>query len=404
MRRIIAVVLVLALWGCGDRIHAPSEKQKHEEVLTWLKEQGIEVVEIPERVAAKVAEGELIGDADGNGVVDYWDVWMLWHYLIGTFPYADISLLDVDGDGVVGWDDLRHMGNAIYGNGDNPHRVGFPVGSIAVDSAFEIEVVYLEGVRLTLDQKNSIRQAVDLWESIIIEDVEDYDFSVDPFDSDDIYSWSWEFGEGRGAGRIVVVDEVDDLRLLVTTSSDMWSWIIAQAGVLRYRPDTLLPVLATMQINESFSEDDDLYTVVVHEIAHALGFGSVWEESGLLRNPSTWTIRGHNPAADTYFNGPLAVEAFDNAGGTNYESNKVPVQNGGDDSHWREFVMGNEIMGTTFDGFEVLSAITIQSMADLGYSVDVSKAEVYSLPRRARGKVASSIGRCRVVQLHESAR
>ena len=54
---------------------------------------------------------------------------------------------------------------------------------------------------------------------------------------------------------------------------------------------------------------------------------------------------------------------------------------GSQDGHWRESVFGNEIMSPfVSDHVEPLSAITIQSLADLGYSVDVSKADPYRLP------------------------
>ena len=67
---------------------------------------------------------------------------------------------------------------------------------------------------------------------------------------------------------------------------------------------------------------------------------------------------------------------------------KVPVENGREwgagsqDGHWRESVFGNEIMSTSGSGHvsEPVSAITIQSLADIGYAVDVSRADSYRLP------------------------
>jgi len=95
---------------------------------------------------------------------------------------------------------------------------------------------------------------------------------------------------------------------------------------------------------------------------------------------------------DTHLPLPLAVGAFDEAGGVNYtEGGKVPVENkgdrpGSDDGHWRASVFGTELMTPAISAASdssPLSAITIQSLADLGYTVDVSFADPYRLPSAA---------------------
>jgi hypothetical protein len=123
-----------------------------------------------------------------------------------------------------------------------------------------------------------------------------------------------------------------------------------------------------------------LTSVILHEMGHVLGVGTAWLLTELLSNPSTG-----NPGADTHFVGPLAVAAFDAAGGTAYSGGKVPVENDGEagraDGHWRESVFRIELMTPELDSyFEPLSAITVQSLADVGYRVDVSQADAYSLP------------------------
>ena len=121
--------------------------------------------------------------------------------------------------------------------------------------------------------------------------------------------------------------------------------------------------------------------LVLHEMGHVLGIGIIWEDLELLRNPAS-----EEEAPDTYFTGPLAIEAFDDAGGTGYGGAKVPVENTGGagtrNSHWRETVMQTELMtGWSEEGnTEPLSTITIQSLADLGYAVDATAADPYRLP------------------------
>ena len=117
----------------------------------------------------------------------------------------------------------------------------------------------------------------------------------------------------------------------------------------------------------------------LHEMGHVLGIGSLWTDSHLRRPPN----------GDWHFNGPLAIAAFDAAGGQDYAGAKVPVQVERGD-HWRGSVMGDELM--TPSGTGAISAITVQSLADLGYVVDVTQADAYTLPGNARASAADAVG------------
>lgn len=121
--------------------------------------------------------------------------------------------------------------------------------------------------------------------------------------------------------------------------------------------------------------------IILHEIAHVLGFGTLWREFGLLRNPSLPS----NPGADTHFTGPAAIAAFDSLGGAPYNASKVPVENtqggqGTRDSHWRASVLDDELMtGFINATSNPLSAITVESLRDLGYQVNPGAADLYSV-------------------------
>ena len=52
--------------------------------------------------------------------------------------------------------------------------------------------------------------------------------------------------------------------------------------------------------------------------------------------------------------------------------------------------MGSELMTSSLGRGFSLSAVTIQSMADLGYSVDASQADAYTLPN-VQGDVLRSL-------------
>ena len=167
------------------------------------------------------------------------------------------------------------------------------------------------------------------------------------------------------------------------------------------RDPSLLPFIGTVTIDTadlSTMEDNGvLGKVVAHEIAHALGFGIICDHlppagPPFLQQPSYVPDRGRVVGQDTHFNGPAAVAAFDAVGGDAYTGGaKVPVENdtrsygpGALDGHWRESVLGHELLTSSLSiepgVHEPLSTVTVGALEDLGYSVDYSAADAYTLP------------------------
>jgi hypothetical protein len=135
---------------------------------------------------------------------------------------------------------------------------------------------------------------------------------------------------------------------------------------------------------ELLEQEGSLPAVITHEMGHVIGFGTLWRPSALdlLRDSSV--ADPEPPLADTHFIGADAIAAFDEAGGTGYTGAKVPVMNDGGagtvNSHWRDGVFDPELMtGFLSAGPNPLSAITIASLRDLGYTVDPSQADPFSL-------------------------
>lgn len=208
------------------------------------------------------------------------------------------------------------------------------------------------------------------------------------------------------------IDSVDDLLLVVSVREiDGAGKTLASAGSCRSRDDSMLPWMGVIEFDEddlnSIAEDGGVEEVVLHEMAHTLGFSRFfWDRFELLENPTlTWLIFAwaHSPGEDAHFTGSLAQAAFDEAGGSSYtDGGKVPVENcrgaGSGDSHWRELywtdglhdagcrdaevLMGGELMSPVYTRGQrsPLSRITLQALADMGYSVDLDEAEAYSLP------------------------
>ena len=181
------------------------------------------------------------------------------------------------------------------------------------------------------------------------------------------------------------VEAIDDLMIVVAVVEiDGPSGVLGRAGPCWLRTASSLPLYGRIMMDAADLGrlgTRDLEEVILHEMGHVLGIGLVWQRLDLLRNPASATS-----APDTHFTGPLAIAAFDEAGGTGYRGAKVPVENeggqGSRNSHWREAVLALELM-TPFQHLgeaEPLSAITIQSLADLGYEVDPTPAEPYRLP------------------------
>ena len=239
------------------------------------------------------------------------------------------------------------------------------------EEGFTLELIFLPNHRLNDAQVALVRKAAKRWESVIVGDIPDEEFASVPFDTERDFEW----GTAR-TGSVVIDYVVDDVAVLITTDPGITGG--AWGGVHMWRASNGLPLISYVILAENLLEESEtvLEMVLLHELGHCLGFGTVWPED-LLIDPSR-----ENSEADTYFSGPLAVEAFNAAGGESYEGNKVPVANGGDDGHWRGSVFGNELMASNVDATYpyFLSAITIQSLADLGYKVDPSQADPFTLP------------------------
>lgn len=245
-------------------------------------------------------------------------------------------------------------------------------------SPFRIEIVFLEsasGDGFNASQKELFHEAAARWMSIITGDISDIDFSDNPVDE-----WDDDL-----KARIRVNDFVDDLRIFVGIGEiDGARGTLGRGGtriVKRNRiQGTLVTKIGTIAIDSADLEwmsDTFLLDVILHEMGHVLGFGTFWETLNLVLGVS-----------DMYFIGPLAIRAFDDAGGRNYDGPKVPVESGS--GHWRGSVFGDELMTASIrpdvDESLPLSAITIQSLADLGYEVDVSRADEYRLPAPVSAK------------------
>jgi leishmanolysin len=174
---------------------------------------------------------------------------------------------------------------------------------------------------------------------------------------------------------------IDDVRIDAEgVRIDDVGMILGQAGPVDLRPRSFLPATGIMSFDSAdlaqMESDGSLVSVIVHEMAHVLGFGTIFDRLGLVSGAG-----GEDPE----FTGSSAVREYAALLGPGARPRSVPLANVGGpgtrDGHWREDVFANELMTGFLDsGPNPLSRVTIGAFEDLGYSVDYERADAYRLP------------------------
>ncbi|WP_420128594.1 hypothetical protein [Longimicrobium sp.] len=177
------------------------------------------------------------------------------------------------------------------------------------------------------------------------------------------------------AGMPAINLTIDDLLIYASVKNiDGPGGIVGRAGPCVVRGIGNLPLLGEMEIDSAdvaMIEAGSYGGVILHEMGHVIGIGTVWSYFGLVSDAS-----GSFTTLDTYFNGANGIAGFDNVGGGSYTGGrKVPVENTGPEgtrnAHWRESVLGSELMtGYLNPGSNPLSQVTVRSLIDLGYTVN----------------------------------
>ena len=363
--------------------------------LTHLELQTNNITDIPPLSSTRLS-GLWLGDnniADISGLSGLTSLSVLWlgynkitvvSALSGLTSLTDLDLLFNDMTdisalaGLTRLTDLDLRGNPLSDSSIKDRIPAFKNDGVAVrfdsfrEGEFDIELVFLD--HFPEDQKRVLQYAAQRWMSIIMEDLPDYQFSEGWSGTCDDQSYEIPAGE-----------RIDDLRIYVSTfedqhatSSTQWAW----CGPHVLRETEQLPVLACLGINLKRA-GDNLLTITLHEIGHGLGFlERVWDSHGYAQYDSG--------TGENHFNGPLAIAAFNEAVGADYPGAGVRMWN----NHWWPSLLDGELMVLWGTYKMALSAITVQSLADLGYGVDVSQADPYTLPGaagNASAKVAGAV-------------
>jgi hypothetical protein len=252
---------------------------------------------------------------------------------------------------------------------------------------FNIDLVFVD--HGTPSQDAAMIAAAARWAEIIVADVHDQNFAP-----------GGKVVEGCVSSQPLLPEVVDDVLIYVKiVADDGPGGTLASAGPCYMRQIGGIPVIGRIEFDEAdlqvLENNNQMFPVILHEMAHVLGIGTLWNSKDLLRNPSLDGEDNLIPNQDTHFLGERAIIAFDANGGEVYGGAKVPVENesgaGSGDAHWRESVMTVELMTPRLNSAlaSTLSSITVASLFDIGYSVDMSQAESYQgitpAPSRASG-------------------
>lgn len=237
----------------------------------------------------------------------------------------------------------------------------------APTSPYGVEVRFLSS--MTPAQQTAIAEAVQRWRVIIAGDLPAQPVALNA-------------GECGIPNLPAVNETIDDILIFVQIHDiDGAGGILGGGGPCIIRSAGGLPSLGSIELDAADLASMDqvsLNDLLVHEVGHVLGFGTLWPDQGLLVGacPDEGTC-----STDPQFTGGFGRDGYHTLGG---QQPNVPVEeiggSGTANSHWRESVFHTELMTGFLDlGGDPLTGMTIGSMRDLGYQVDYASAEPLGL-------------------------
>ena len=170
-----------------------------------------------------------------------------------------------------------------------------PVTSSVSTGQFTITVRFVDPAPPSSSVLTAFNHATARWESVIVDSVGSIPIKLAAGACDSAHP--------------AVNETVKDLLVLVHLRQILdtvpGQAILGESGPCLIRNPGNLPILGVMSLNSStlatLASSGLLDDVIKHEMAHLLGFGTVWDLDGLLRDTTT---------SDPWFSGPDAQAAF----------------------------------------------------------------------------------------------
>lgn len=216
--------------------------------------------------------------------------------------------------------------------------------SAALAGPFNIDLSFSGSSSYTDNQRAVFAQAENYWESVISGyqpgiEINSLAITIDSFDGEE----SGSLGYGG------------------PTSLDYQAgYVLATQGYLS---------LDTLDVSRLYG-DGRLYDLIVHELAHVMGFGTLWG-SNLMSINGAWLGNSLYVKGSYQYTGAAALAAYQ----ANYNrlATYVPVENTGTpgdgtiDAHWEEDIFGRELMTGWMNESNFIGAVTLGSFVDIGY-------------------------------------
>jgi|GEM_PF-4962397 len=171
----------------------------------------------------------------------------------------------------------------------------------------------------------------------------------------------------------IASDGFDDLSITATLSNiDGEGGVLGQAGLTSVWSDTGLAAGATMEFDivdiDSYQSANTLEDIVLHEMLHAVGFGTLWEEKDLIETTidDNGTRTRRDDTYESFFTGEAATLY-------NEGINPIVETDGGvgtELAHWDEETYSTELMSGYVNDENNLSMMTLGSLEDLGYEIN----------------------------------
>jgi len=204
-----------------------------------------------------------------------------------------------------------------------------------------IEIVNVGG--LSASQSSLFDSAVNFWESFLIGTQEEIDVNLQIFAQGTPID-----GVGNILGQAGPIFGIFHSNGLYVTS-----------GIMEFDTADL----------DAYEKSGTLYDIIIHEMAHVIGFGTIWSFFNGLYEDGTGE-----------YNGKYALEAYSEE--FDSSANFVPVDivsgPGTRDGHWAEDWAGprSDLLTGFLEGKTTISNTTLASFADIGYVVQLPDGRV----------------------------
>lgn len=303
----------------------------------------------------------------------------------GTVALGATATIDLTATCPATPDDLTTTLTISSNDADEPTKSVTVNLSCSAVSNFAIEVRFL-GSAFTPARQQVFQDAADRWAEVIIGDLSDIPLNKP--------------ANNCGAGEPAVNETVDDLLIhAIIEPIDGAGGVLGSAGPCLVRTSGAgLPAYGVMRFDSAdvaaLEADGSFPGIILHEMGHVLGIGTLWDFYGFLDYTTNPTGQQCNQATNftvkPTFNGAGAIAEFATLGGSGQPPAEDEFGQGTKCGHWDEGFFDTELMTGFAEATPLLplSRLTGASLADIGYTVGLTSADPYSIPACSPGCTA----------------